>query len=100
MGEEETRTRLQCHQAMGGLAEEVIHALSLGNVYMLSKLLAELEDPALRQIVIIGAGGVTSLEAVERMHRAGAQILRCAMRLGKMGVAAFELLARRSSEAL
>ncbi|KAG9314707.1 hypothetical protein JVU11DRAFT_5516 [Chiua virens] len=82
---------------VGGLAGEAIHALSLGNVYTFSKLLAESEDPALRQIVVIGAGGVTSPEAVTRMHRAGAQVVGSATLLGKMGIAAFEHLAQTPS---
>lgn len=79
---------------VGGLAGEAIHALSLGNVYTISKLLAASEDPALREIVIIGAGGVTSPEAVARMHRAGARVVGSATLLGKLGVVAFERLAR------
>ncbi|OAX43643.1 FMN-linked oxidoreductase [Rhizopogon vinicolor AM-OR11-026] len=77
---------------LGGLAGEAIHALSLGNVYTFSRLLAESDDPAMREIVIIGAGGVTSPEAVERMNRAGAKIVGCATLLGREGVKAFEIL--------
>jgi len=77
---------------LGGLAGEAIHSLSLGNVYTFSRLLAESDDAALREIVIIGAGGVTSPEAVERMKRAGAKIVGCATLLGKEGVRAFEIL--------
>ncbi|KAG2129777.1 hypothetical protein DEU56DRAFT_491302 [Suillus clintonianus] len=79
---------------LGGLAGEAIHALSLGNVYTFSRLLAESDDPAMREIVIIGAGGVTSPEAVQRMNRAGAKIVGCATLLGKEGVKAFEILSR------
>ncbi|KAG1749619.1 uncharacterized protein EDB91DRAFT_1244240 [Suillus paluster] len=81
---------------LGGLAGEAIHALSLGNVYTFSRLLAESDDPALREIVIIGAGGVTSPEAVQRMNRAGAKIVGCATLLGKEGVKAFEILSGNS----
>jgi len=77
---------------VGGLGGEAIHALSVGNVYTFSKLLAESEDPAMREIVVIGAGGVTSAEAVARMHRAGAQVVGCATFFGKFGVSAFEQL--------
>lgn len=77
---------------LGGLAGEAIHALSLGNVYSFSRLLAESDDPAMREIVIIGAGGVTSPDAVERMNHAGAKIVGCATLLGKEGVKAFEIL--------
>ncbi|KAG0699744.1 hypothetical protein DFH29DRAFT_808596 [Suillus ampliporus] len=81
---------------LGGLAGEAIHALSLGNVYTFSRLLSESDDPALREIVIIGAGGVTSSEAVQRMNRAGAKIVGCATLLGKEGVKAFEILSGNS----
>lgn len=77
---------------IGGLAGEAIHSLSLGNVYAFSKLLAKSEDPALQEIAIIGAGGVTTSEAVARMHRAGARVVGSATLLGKLGVPAFELL--------
>ena len=79
---------------VGGLAGEAIHALSLGNVSGFSTLLAASDDPALRQIVVIGAGGVTSAEAVARMHRAGAKVVGSATLLGKVGVAAFEQLSK------
>ncbi|KAH7930600.1 FMN-linked oxidoreductase [Leucogyrophana mollusca] len=83
---------------LGGLAGEAIHSLSLGNVYSFARLLAESDDPAMREIVIIGAGGVTTPEAVERMHRAGAKAVGCATLLGKEGVAAFQRLAGRLAE--
>lgn len=79
---------------VGGLAGEAIHALSLGNVHAFSTLLGESDDAAVRQIVVIGAGGVTSPEAVARMHRAGAQVVGSATLFGKLGVAAFEQLGR------
>jgi hypothetical protein len=81
---------------VGGLAGEAIHSLSLGNVYSFSGLLAKSQDPALREIAIIGAGGVTSPEAVSRMHRAGAKVVGCATLLGKLGVAAFEHISRKT----
>ncbi|KAF9243727.1 hypothetical protein BU15DRAFT_42500 [Melanogaster broomeanus] len=83
---------------VGGLAGEAIHSLSLGNVYSFSRLLAESPDPAMREVAIIGAGGVTSPEAVTRMHRAGARVVGCATLLGKLGVEAFEHLSHKSSE--
>ncbi|KIJ68824.1 hypothetical protein HYDPIDRAFT_81307 [Hydnomerulius pinastri MD-312] len=85
---------------VGGLAGEAIHSLSLGNVYTFSRLLAGSGDPAMREIVIVGAGGVTSPEAVARMRRAGAKVVGCATLLGKRGVAAFEHLSGKSSTAL
>jgi dihydroorotate dehydrogenase (fumarate) len=79
-------------QALGGLAGESIHALSLGNVYKFSRLLTGSADEAMRSISIIGVGGVTSKEAVERMKKAGAKVVGCATFFGKEGISAFEKL--------
>lgn len=66
--------------ALGGLAGEALHALSLGNVFTFHKLL-HLERPqeydGLEKIVIIGVGGVTTKQAVGRMTKAGAQVVGC-----------------------
>ncbi|TFK76674.1 hypothetical protein BDN72DRAFT_3305 [Pluteus cervinus] len=51
----------------------------------------EKDDP-LKDIVIIGVGGVTSHAALQRMHKAGAQVVAAATLLGKLGVKAFEVL--------
>jgi len=76
----------------GGLAGEAIHALALGNIYAFSQRLASHLDPSLKSISLIGAGGVTSPEAVERMHAAGAKVVGCATVLGKEGVGVFRKL--------
>ncbi|TRM62903.1 hypothetical protein BD626DRAFT_496930 [Schizophyllum amplum] len=82
---------------MGGAGGEAIHALALGNVLAFARLLAERE--ALRDIKIIGAGGVTSAEAVKRMHAAGAAIVGSATLFGKMGpAAAFALLSDKEPQ--
>jgi dihydroorotate dehydrogenase (fumarate) len=78
--------------ALGGLAGESLHALSLGNVYTFSQLLREHEYDDLKDIIIIGVGGVTSKEAAVRMRRAGAAIVGCATLFGKEGVKAFEIV--------
>ncbi|KAL4069314.1 hypothetical protein J3A83DRAFT_3522528 [Scleroderma citrinum] len=83
---------------VGGLAGEAIHSLSLGNVYSFSQLLATSDDSGLQKIVIVGAGGVTSPEAVARMHRAGAKIVGCATLLGRFGVAAFAHLSQATQQ--
>jgi len=76
----------------GGLAGEAIHALSLGNVLTFSQLLKTHYDSAIRRIVIIGIGGVTSAGAVARMQQAGACVVGCATFLGQRGVKAFKNL--------
>lgn len=77
---------------IGGLAGDAIHALSLGNVYSFKKLLSEHPDVSLRNISIIGIGGVTSKEAVGRMMCAGASAVACATALGTHGIGVFERL--------
>lgn len=78
--------------ALGGLAGESLHGLSLGNVYTFSQLLREHEYEDLKDITIIGVGGVTSKEAAARMRRAGAAVVGCATLFGKEGVKAFEIV--------
>lgn len=79
--------------ALGGLAGDALHALALGNVYSFTRLLAE-EGPesGLRDIVIVGIGGVTSAEAAARMRTAGAAVVGSATLFGKQGVHAFKIL--------
>lgn len=77
---------------LGGLGGDAIHSVALGNVYTFSQLLAQQPDSALRNIVIIGVGGVTSSAAFNRMIKAGAKVIGCATLLGKYGVAGFSKL--------
>jgi len=77
---------------LGGLAGEAIHALSLGNVYTFSQILSQHTDEAMRNIKVIGIGGVTSPESVQRMKDVGACVVGCATLLGKEGVAGFHRL--------
>jgi dihydroorotate dehydrogenase (fumarate) len=81
---------------IGGLAGESIHALSLGNVHTFAQLLAG--HATLRGIKVIGVGGVTSPEAVNRMRKVGASVVGCATLLGKEGVGAFERLSVRRQD--
>jgi len=77
----------------GGLGGDAIHALALGNVHAFAQALSESPDPALRDVRLIGVGGVTSPAAAARMRAAGADVLACATLLGREGVRAFEILA-------
>lgn len=79
--------------AIGGLAGEPIHSLSLGNVHTFTRLLER--TVVLRNVKVIGVGGVTSPEAVDRMRKAGASVVGCATLLGREGVEAFEKLSAR-----
>jgi dihydroorotate dehydrogenase (fumarate) len=60
---------------LGGLAGEPIHALSLGNVFSIVKLLESHEDKAVRKIKVIGVGGVVDKHGAERMKKVGAAVV-------------------------
>ncbi|KAK7039216.1 dihydroorotate dehydrogenase [Paramarasmius palmivorus] len=78
----------------GGLAGEALHPLALGNVYTFSNLLRT--EKELKDIAVIGVGGVTDRQGVRRMQKAGATVVGCATMLGIHGVKAFEILTVRS----
>ena len=77
---------------LGGLAGEPIHALSLGNVFSFAKLLENNEDKAIREIKLIGVGGVVDKQGVQRMKKVGAAVVGCATLLGREGIKGFEKL--------
>lgn len=79
---------------LGGLGGDAMHSLALGNVYTFSQLLASSEDAAVKDIKVIGVGGVTNPEARKRMHAAGASVVGCATLLGFKGVEGFKLLSQ------
>jgi dihydroorotate dehydrogenase (fumarate) len=62
------------------------------NVLAFSELIAQHSDPAIREIKIIGVGGVTSAAAYRRMRSVGAYAVACATALGLEGVGVFERL--------
>ncbi|KAJ7480108.1 hypothetical protein B0H11DRAFT_1864039 [Mycena galericulata] len=79
--------------ALGGLAGDALHPLALGNVYSFAQLFdAEGPESGLRNVVIVGIGGVTSAEAAARMRRAGAAVVGSATLFGQQGVHAFKIL--------
>lgn len=77
---------------LGGLAGDSLHALALGNVYTFSRLISASKHESVRNISIVGVGGVTNPAAVKRMHDAGAKVVACATIFGKLGIDAFEML--------
>ena len=78
---------------LGGMAGEALHPLALGNVYTLRRLLDAHDDASLREISIVGVGGVTTRAAHIRMRRAGAAVVACATALVRGGVGIFGKLA-------
>ena len=83
---------------LGGMAGEALHPLALGNVYTLRRLLDAHADTSLRDISIIGVGGVTTREAHVRMRKAGAAVVACATILVREGVSVFKRLSIPSDD--
>lgn len=75
---------------LGGLAGPAIHPLALGNVATLRRML---DAKGMRDIDIIGVGGVSDAAGYERMRVAGAAAVGVATALGRQGVAVFDRIA-------
>ncbi|EIW86356.1 FMN-linked oxidoreductase [Coniophora puteana RWD-64-598 SS2] len=73
----------------GGLGGAAIHALALGNVVAFRAALDASSVQSVRDVVVVGAGGVDGPEARRRMVSAGAGAVECASVLGWEGVGAF-----------
>ncbi|EJU01783.1 FMN-linked oxidoreductase [Dacryopinax primogenitus] len=74
----------------GGMGGSALHAASLGNVHRFSNLIDNHPSLPMRQIAIIGVGGVSDSAGVKRMQAAGATMVECATALGRFGVEVFE----------
>lgn len=72
---------------IGGIGGTAIHSLSLGNVRTLRVLLDK--EPALKDIEIIGVGGVTDFLGFSRMKSAGASVVAIGTALGREGIDIF-----------
>ncbi|RPA99577.1 FMN-linked oxidoreductase [Choiromyces venosus 120613-1] len=72
---------------VGGLGGASIHWLSLGNVSTIRRMLNQV--PELKDIAIIGVGGVSDRDGWERMLSVGAESVGVATALGKNGVGVF-----------
>ncbi|KAF2706894.1 dihydroorotate dehydrogenase [Pleomassaria siparia CBS 279.74] len=73
---------------IGGLAGAPLHPLALGNVYTIRQLLSQHE--VLRDIQIIGVGGVEDVDGYRRMRAVGADSVGVGTALGRIGVKIFE----------
>ena len=72
---------------IGGAGGQAIHALSLGNVATLRRLLDE--HDSLRHIVLVGVGGVADYTGYDRMKSAGASIVGIGTAFGRDGTEVF-----------
>lgn len=73
---------------IGGMAGAAIHPLSLGNVYTLRSMLSQHE--ALKDLQMIGVGGVSDINGFKRMKSVGADFVGIATALGVKGISVFE----------
>lgn len=74
-------------EGIGGMAGPPLHALALGNVRTLRRMLDEVE--VLREVEIIGVGGVGDAAGFERMRGVGAKVVAVGTALGREGVDVF-----------
>jgi dihydroorotate dehydrogenase (fumarate) len=73
---------------IGGLAGSALHPLALGNVATLRRMLDAHKE--LKNIEIIGVGGVSDIEGFERMRMVGASAVAVGTALGAEGLGVFE----------
>lgn len=81
---------------IGGMAGDSIHPLSLGNVKTLREMLNAHED--IRNIAIIGIGGVSDAAGFKRMKSVGATAIGVGTAFGREGVAIFEKISAGLTE--
>lgn len=64
------------------------------NVIGFKEILQSHTDPGVKDIGIIGVGGVVNRDGYKRMIAAGADAVACATALGMEGIVVFEKLSR------
>jgi dihydroorotate dehydrogenase (fumarate) len=77
---------------IGGMAGAPLHALALGNVHLIRKMLSS--HKALAHIQIIGVGGVSDRHGVSRMRNAGADFVGIGTALIRNGLRVFDNMLR------
>ena len=79
---------------IGGLAGDALHPLALGNVRTIRTMLSL--HASLKDISIIGVGGVSDGAGFMRMRAAGADVVAVGTALGKEGIGVFEKIAKQA----
>lgn len=72
---------------IGGMAGAPLHALALGNVMTLRMMLDT--HPQLKQVSLIGIGGVSDKAGFDRMRAVGAEVVGVGTALGREGISIF-----------
>ena len=77
---------------IGGMAGDALHPLALGNVKTIRAMLDSSECEELREIAILGIGGVKDAAGFNRMTKVGASAVGVGTALGREGVAIFRMI--------
>lgn len=75
---------------LGGMAGEALHPLALGNVKVIRQMLDASDCEELKNIAILGVGGVKDSAGFERMREVGATAVGVGTALGREGVQIFK----------
>jgi dihydroorotate dehydrogenase (fumarate) len=76
-------------EGIGGMAGDALHPLALGNVKTIRTMLNASVYPEVRNITIIGTGGVSDAAGFTRMRSVGETAVGVGTALGRQGVAIF-----------
>lgn len=79
--------------SLNTLGYSPMHTLALGNVKTIRTMLDQHEQ--LRDVAIIGVGGVSDNAGYKRMQQVGAAVVGVGTALGRLGVGVFESILAR-----
>ncbi|PVH75101.1 FMN-linked oxidoreductase [Cadophora sp. DSE1049] len=79
---------------IGGLAGDALHPIALGNVRTIRGMLDASANDDVREIKIIGIGGVSDANGYRRMMKVGADAVGVGTALGREGVGIFEKISK------
>ena len=77
---------------IGGMAGDALHPLALGNVRTIRSMLDSSSYEDIKNIVIIGIGGVRDAAGFKRMRSVGGQVVGVGTALGRQGVSVFRII--------
>jgi len=81
---------------IGGMAGDALHPLALGNVKTIRQLLDASTHESIKDISIIGIGGVKDRSGYQRMKSVGAAVVGVGTALGREGLTIFKTITGES----
>lgn len=82
---------------IGGMAGDALHPLALGNVRTIRSMLDASPQSQIREIAIIGIGGVSDAAGFRRMRSVGAAAVGIGTALGREGIDIFSQITSKLS---